>query len=160
METTATVQKLASELSLAFVWQTRNNDDKFVSLRDGSPKWMTEVIHEVHGEKMPDDYIYQFCEKAADAIAECDEDADEDTIREAIQEIEAPCYTHEQMKWFAGNYEYCDQAIEEGLWESGNHNEVTNLVAIGMWLHIVEVGNALLQALTDRAEELEAEETE
>jgi L-lactate utilization protein LutC len=157
MESTKTVQELASELSKAFETKTRNNGDEFVSLKDGSPQWMTDAIHKAHGDKMPDDHIYRFCEMAADAMAECDRE-DEDSLREAIQAIEEPVYTHQIMKWFAGNYEYCDQAIEQGLWESGigtrgnEHGQVTNLVAIGMVLHIQEVGFALLDALTEESE--------
>jgi hypothetical protein len=153
MESTKTVQELASELSKAFETETRNNGDEFVSLRDGSPQWMTDAVHKAHGDKMPDDHIYRFCEMAADAIAECDRE-DEDSLREAIEAIEPPCYTHEQMKWFAGNYEYCDQAISEGLWstEAPRGPQVTDLVAIGMALHIQEVGFALLDALTEESE--------
>lgn len=169
METT--VQKLATELSAALTTQTRNDGDKFVVLKDGSPQWMTEVIHAAHGDKMPDDVIYSFIGKAADAMAECDEDADEDALREAIDEIEPPVYTHEQMKWFSSNWEYCDQAIEEGLWESHtdrgfqqgrkrSYGQVTDLVAIGMQLHIREIGNALLSALTERVEQLQDETNE
>jgi uncharacterized membrane-anchored protein len=100
METMTRVQKLATELSLAFTRGERTSGESYVFLRDGSPEWMTEAIHTAHGSAMPDDHIYSFCEKAADALRECDEDADEDRLREAIQELETPCYTHEQMKWF------------------------------------------------------------
>jgi hypothetical protein len=155
---TKSIQELASELSRAFERKTRNNGDEFVCLKDGSPQWMTDVVHKAHGDKLPDDHIYRFCEMAADAMAEC-ESEDEDSLREAIQEIEPPCYTHEQMKWFAGNYEYCDQAIEEGLWQSdtiinnhSNYGQVTDLVTVGMALHIQEVGYALLDALTEESE--------
>jgi hypothetical protein len=158
MERTKTVQELASELSKAFETKTRNNGDEFVCLRDGSPQWMTDAVHKAHGDKMPDDHIYRFCEMAADAMAECDRE-DEDSLREAIEAIEPPCYTHQQMKWFAGNYEYCDQAVEQGLWQSdtiinnhSNYGQVTDLVAIGMALHIQEVGFALLDALTEESE--------
>jgi hypothetical protein len=155
MESTKSIQELASELSKAFETKTRNNGDEFVSLKDGSPQWMTDAIHKAHGDKMPDDHIYRFCEMAADAMAECDRE-DEDSLREAIEAIEPPVYTHQQMKWFAGNYEYCDQAIEQGLWatenESNYRNLVTDLVAIGMALHIQEVGFALLGALTEESE--------
>lgn len=48
------------------------------------------------------------------------------------------------------------RGIEEGLWEPGNrrtqYNSVTDLVTIGMSLHIREVGEALLAALVAEAE--------
>jgi hypothetical protein len=168
MESTKTVQELASELSKAFETKTRDNGDEFVSLKDGSPQWMTDAIHKVHGDKMPDDHIYLFCEMAASAMADCERE-DEDSLREAIEEIEPLIYTHQQMEWFAGNYEYCDQAIEQGLWEShpnvnpyGNrtnnpqtYGQVTDLLAIGMALHIQEVGFALLDALTEESDSRE-----
>jgi hypothetical protein len=146
------VHTLAAEMSKAFTRSERTNGDKYVFLANGSPQWMTDAVHKAHGDTMPDDFIYSFCEKGADAIAESDEDSDLDTLREAIDDIEPPCYTNEQMKWFATNWEYCDQAIEEGIWQTGGKSTIADLVAIGMQTHIREVAYALLDALIEEAD--------
>lgn len=54
----AIVIQLAGE---AFGWleqATRENGDSFVRTRDGTPEWITDMIHEAHGDMLPDDFCY------------------------------------------------------------------------------------------------------
>jgi hypothetical protein len=145
--TESTVKTLAEQLSAALETRTRDNGDKFVCLKDGSPEWMTDVIHAVHGDALPNDVTYRFIEKCADAIANADEDADLD---EVIYEIESDIYTTDLMEWARTNYEYCDQAIQEGLWS--DKGTFTDLVMMGQSIHIREIGAALIAELTNAAD--------
>ena len=58
--TATSIQKLAEQLSAAFETKKRNDGQEFVSLKDGSPEWMTDVIRATHGDKLPDDTVYAF----------------------------------------------------------------------------------------------------
>jgi hypothetical protein len=37
-------------MSQAFETRKRDNGDKYVALKDGSPEWMTDVCHKAHGD--------------------------------------------------------------------------------------------------------------
>ena len=47
------ITRLAARLSKALETKKRDNGQESVSLKDGSPEWMTDVIHATHGDKLP-----------------------------------------------------------------------------------------------------------
>lgn len=103
-----TLQDFAQELRDAFERRERNNGDKFVCLKDGSPEWMKLVIREAHDDMFPDDWRYSMIEEAATALAE---DGDPDDVN-----LEADIYTHELTGWLhsrADRYSFCDEALNE-----------------------------------------------
>ena len=155
MKTTeSTLHKLATELSQAFEHKTRSNGDDYVCLKNGSPQWMQDAIHEAHENLLPNDAIYSLCERVADCFADADEESGEEELREALDEIEIPPYTKDRMVWFAQNWEYCDRAIADGLWNSDNpKTDVTELVACGMMLHLREIGETILATLVKQDED-------
>jgi hypothetical protein len=57
-------------MSQAFETRKRDNGDKYVALKDGSPEWMTDVCHKAHGDMLPDDWRYSFISEAVDYIDE------------------------------------------------------------------------------------------
>ncbi len=138
--TEKTVQELAGELSNAFVRDKRNDGQEFTHLAKGSPKWMTEVIHAVHGDKMPDDTVYGFVERCADAIAGHDDPSD------AVTEIEPDGYTSSLTSWLnarADHVHYLTEALEEGL----DITDGFQLLAYAQQKQIQEVGFALISEL-------------
>ena len=143
---------LAAELSASLERRTRNNGDKFVCLKDGSPEWVTDVIHTAHGDSLPNDTIYSMIEKNADALTNVEE-SDADEAWDAIAEIEAPIYNAELTGWLAeslDHIDYVDQAIEEyGDMGSGG---IVSLLAMGWKKQQEEVGGLLLEALEAEAE--------
>ena len=150
---TDVVIKLAEQLGAAFIRDKRTSGEEFVKLKDGSPQWMTDVIREMHdnGHKLPDDTVYAMIEKCADAIAEGSDPQD------AISEIEADIYTHDLTAWLNSrndHVEYLTEVLEE--WR-GDIKDGSQLLQLAQLKQIQEVGSALIQALEERAEELEAE---
>jgi len=108
--------KSAQEMSEAFETRERDNGDKFRVLKNGSPEWMTEIVHTVHGDALPDDTIYRFIEMTVDAIADCDPDATEDDIQERLYEIEPDVYTSDLTEWLHARNDhvyYLTEALEE-----------------------------------------------
>lgn len=119
--------------------KTRENGDKFVCLKDGSPKWMTEVIRGIHGDKLPDDTTYDLIERCAGAIQDVDD------MQEAIDELEPDSYTGELTAWLAARVDhvyYLTQALEEFEPKDG-----FAALAIAQQIQIREIGSALIQAL-------------
>lgn len=144
----STVQELAKELGRAFVHDKRNDGKEFVKLAENSPQWMTDVIREAHGETLPDDTIYEFIERCADAIA------DSDDANDAILELEPDSYTHDLTAWLDARVDhvyYLTQALEELAPSDG-----FKALAIAQQLQIQEVGQALIAALERLADESEA----
>src|ERR1700693_5134606 len=91
-----TIQQLAEELNNALTHDKRNDAQEFVHLKDGSPSWMTDVVRSVHGDKLPDDTVYRFIERCAEAIA--NSDAQEGPI-ETIVAIESDHYIQALNAW-------------------------------------------------------------
>jgi hypothetical protein len=138
------IQELAKMLSSALVTGKRNDGEDFVHLKDKSPQWMTEVIHAVHGNKLPDDTVYALIEKCADVIAEAESPAD------AIYEIEPDVYTSDLTGWLharVDHTEYVNEAIEEGF--DKDVHTIADLLTMAQARQIQEVGNALISALSD-----------
>lgn len=125
-----TIIDLASEMSRAFMVDTRANGDKFTRLRDGSPEWMQDVCRAAHDSAamLPDDVRYEMIEDACDAIAEAsEEDGDQEDFTDARSSMAdgGSVYTNDQTAWLASRvdrYAYVDEAVEEfGAPEDGNH---------------------------------------
>lgn len=136
------INEKAQALYDALETKTRDNGDKFVSLKDGSPEWMTQVIREIHGDKLPDDTTYEFIERCARAI----EDVDAGEMQDAISEIEPDCYTNDLTGWLharADHVYYLTQALED----YGPFDDGFKLLATAQKMHIDEIGSALIAAL-------------
>jgi hypothetical protein len=141
--------KAARELSAALEVAERDDRGKFYRLKDGSPWWMRDAIRAAHGDEMPDDFIYETCSNVADAIAELDDDTDEDAIRERLDEIEPDCYTSDLLKWLSGNLgrmDYCTQAMRNGA------DDFSAVLTQGQGEHIREIAAALYDALPEDTE--------
>lgn len=152
-----TVQSLASDLSAAFEHDKRNDGKEFTKLREGSPVWMTEVIREVHGDKMPDDTVYDFIERCADAIAGySDTLAGEDAAQDAVNEIEPDPYTADLTVWLNARVDhvyYLTEVLEE--FGGGTTMDGFKLLTLAQQKQIQEVGYALISALEKQVEESE-----
>lgn len=148
-----TVHSLAVKLSEALETGKRDNGDEFVSLKNGSPEWMTDVVRSAHGDKLPDDTVYGLIERCADALADANEEADP---YETIAEIESDVYTNDLTAWLHARVDhisYLDEVLEE---QPGLANGAQLLMA-AQKKQIDEVGYALISALETAAEEMDAD---
>ena len=112
-----TIVTLARQMQEAMTTSERNDGTKYHHLQDDHPAWMQEVVHNAHGDKLPDDTTYRFLSDALDLIYELDDKATEDDIREAIFErIEADVYTSDLTAWLGARNDhvyYLTEALEE-----------------------------------------------
>lgn len=160
----ATLAKVADEFAGMFERKTRAGPDgeSFDCLKDGAPDWVSEIVHEAHGEMLPDDWRYRMIRAAADGIDErLSFDPDEDMQERARDEIIdgfVPVYNVERVAWLAshlGRAGWCDDAAEDGLVAADAG--IFDRIGIGIYQEMAFVYDAVLKGLTDRAEEIEAE---
>jgi hypothetical protein len=151
----ATVMQLALELSQAFEGATRANGDEIRKLKDGSPEWMTDVVHAAHGDMMPDDWRYNAIEDAADRISELD---DPDDAGDAMTEYcdSADAYNGRLVQWLASNLTracYVEDAMTEfgtcGI--NSREPDFFQLLRMGQYQERAEVWSLLTAALTELA---------
>src|SRR5258706_15125542 len=100
--TPTTIQEAAGQLSRALVNDKRDDGSLFYKLTDDSPEWMTEVIRAAHCDEMPNDTVYEFVNRIAGHLADCEEGEEED----AIGEIEADVYTSDLTGWLHASVNY------------------------------------------------------
>ena len=131
----------------------RDNGDTFYALKDNAPQWMSNVAMEAHGERFPDDYIYEFIVDALAMIADADENADIDDL---INEIEPDVYTASLTHWLSSNnynISYLTEALQEFDIKDG-----FEALAWAQALAKQEVARDLVSALEKLIEENEGED--
>lgn len=130
-----TTQEKAKLILEQFETATRSNGNEFLRLKDGSPQWMKDVIHDAHEGMLPNDHKYQFVSEALSLIADA-------TDLEDIQ-IEADIYTSDLLAWLSSNLtrtEYMDQTM-------GEHKTFVSQLMAAQWLEKDEVLHSVLNSL-------------
>lgn len=154
-DTTTPLQAKAQALYEALETRKREDGSRFVTLRDGSPEWMTEVVHAAHGDMLPDDWRYACIAAAAEYIAEADDPEDADS---EFADSQVDIYNGARFAWLASNLNrmgYCDEAQEEGI--ASETATVVELIGAGQYMEAAEVYSMLLSALTEQVEEDDAD---
>lgn len=165
--TTTTFQRAADELYGAFTSGKRNDETTFYKLRDDAPKWTTEDdesgqclmlrVHRAVDGRLPDDWIYEQAYWLAGRIAE-KEDADgaRDSLSEWADGL-VDVYNADRTRWLAshlGNLALVDEAVEE----MGRHDQgIVGNIALGQFMALERIGNALIEEIEKRAEQLDEE---
>lgn len=112
-----TIVNLAKEMEKQMTTSKRNDDTIYYHLKKDHPEWMTEVIHGVHGDKLPDDYTYEFIADALYILCDLDDEVDVDAIHEEIFERTEPdVYTSDLTAWLGARNDhvyYLTEALEE-----------------------------------------------
>ena len=150
-------QKTAQAFADAFETSTRDgSSERYYRLKEGSPEWMTDAIHSAHGDRMPDDWIYEHCSHIVDRIAECDDvdSVDSCEIADAIVDI----YTNALTAWLAShldNVSLCDEAISEGLCDG---SEIVTTLQRAQYMMLDRMCGELASAIRDAAESDESDD--
>jgi hypothetical protein len=140
-----TIQSLAAEMSKAFEGAVRPaNGETFRKLKDDSPAWMTTVCRKAHddGQMMPDDWRYEFIERAVDVLAD-HEDPDD-----ACNALEADVYTFDLTAWL---HSRCSRVyyLGEVMNEYGAFKDGFQLLAAAQLWEKQEVFQQVLAALQE-----------
>ncbi len=140
------IETLACALSEAFEGGTRDNGDKFRKLRQGSPEWMTDAIHEAHADMMPDDWRYACIEAAAYAIAAGETGAGD------FADAQVDPYNGARVAWLASHSyraDYCDEAAVF----LGGEGSIMDRIGWGQYREASEIFDLLYSFLSDLADE-------
>ena len=140
MTDTQTIQNVAQEMLDNLEWKKRTDGKEYVCQKV-MVQWQQDIYHKAHGDRLPDDYTYEFISEALSAIA----DSTEGNEDEAIQEIEA--YTSNLTEWLHshnGNVYYMDQAVNDLGATDG-----FQILASAQYLAKQEVAQVVLQGIRD-----------
>lgn len=104
------MQKLAEY----FETKTRDNGEKYVTLKDERPEWLLAAVREAHCHTLPNDWVYAECLAAAEAY-------DEGTVSEDIHDhvdARVDVYTRDRYQWAADFcltdlYSYAEGELED-----------------------------------------------
>lgn len=156
-----TFSELAGEAYGMFERRTREDGDAYYTLRDGAPEWLHDLVHEAHGDMLPDDWRYDAIHSALGAIHDSGADTpdDCDDLEHEFADGEVDAYNGARVAWLGSHLQrggYCDEAQEE-LGASGG---VYDLIGAGQYMEAREVFASVLDSLRERFEELEAEAEE
>ena len=149
-----TVQEVTKEMLDNMEWKERQNGDKIV-VNKTEIEWQKNIIHNAHGDKLPDDYCYEFIYEALCTLS----DSEEGNEEESIYEIEADVYTSDLTDWLNNNNNnvyYLDEVIKE---YGNNQQNGFNALMIAQYKAIEELyNNALYLLIEDLKENFEEEE--
>lgn len=139
-----TIQSVAKEMLKNLEKAKRTDGSSFVRTKK-EIKWQKDIIHNAHGDNLPDDYIYQFIEDALCVLADCREGEEDD----CIYQIEADVYTSDLTKWLHSSNNrvyYLDEAISNGA------KDGFGLLAMAQTQEKQEVAQAVLQGIREHIE--------
>lgn len=140
-----TIQSVATEMYKNLEQKERTNGDKYICPIK-TIEWQQNIIRSAHGDKLPDDYVYEFIYEALERLS----DSDEGNEDEALYSIEPDVYTSNLTKWLnstAKRVYYVTEALEQFEPKDG-----FALLSQAYNLEQVEVGQALLQGIKDYIE--------
>lgn len=141
------IQKKAKELYDAMEQKERTSGEKYYCLKEGSPEWMRNVIHKAHGDRLPDDNIYEvITTDILPALMDANPDADIDDLREVITQIEPDVYTGELTSWLAkdiNNICYLTKALQD----DPDLTDGFLALATAQQIFKEEIGNIILEEL-------------
>ena len=111
MKTTLTIQSVAQEMLDNLETKTRQDGAEFKRNKK-EIEWQKDIIHKAHGDKLSDDYVYEFVYDTLCVLCECEEGQEE----ECIYEMKADCYTDNLTAWLHSRCDrvyYLTEALEE-----------------------------------------------
>jgi hypothetical protein len=144
------VEAKAQEAYDCFETATRpgNDGERFDRVKDGSPEWVTELVHAAHGDFLPDDWRYACIRAALEFIADSDEP--EDGAGE-FADGHVDVYNAARVAWLGSSIHrgaYCDEALAE-LGPVDADSGVYGLVGLGQYMEASEVYALVVEALED-----------
>jgi len=149
---TVTIETLAREASSGLEVATREDGTLFRRKRDDAPAWIENLVYHAHGRMLPDDWRYS-CISAA--LCHLADDGDPDDAHE-FADGHVDIYTGRLIEWLASSLSrvvYCDEAASEFGVEPG---DIAKAIGIGQYAEAVEVYGLVVEALRERADELDS----
>ena len=149
-----TIQQLAQEAYDSLQRASRKDGSTYVRIADDAPDWVQPLVHDAHGDLMPDDWRYETIEDALSTIAESDNNLDEGDHEFAD---DADIYNADLLKW-VGSHGSRGGYVDDALTEFGPARDFYHSLQLGQYTERLEVYTSVLSYLTERVEEEDLEE--
>lgn len=146
MTTAHTIIDLAGIAYSAF-HRVERGEKTITTLADDAPDWLHDLVHEAHGDMLPDDWRYDVIREALGFIHENGGDLD-DLAAEFADDVDV--YSSALLEWLASNLTragYCDTAAEE--LGSPDSSDIMRLIGMGQYLERREVFDSVRQSLEE-----------
>ena len=140
---------LCSELSSRFENKKRDNGDVFIVLggpEDQIRESASSALMSAHSEELPNDWRYEVCSLACDAISEAEEAEELSEIISEVAENVTTVYNSQLLSWYAENCTRLSYA-EEAREEFGPSEEVLGDLHMGQYLAARETAQTFIDSL-------------
>lgn len=140
---------LCSELSSRFENKKRENGDLFVVLEgpeDRIRESASSALMSAHSEELPNDWRYEVCSLACDAISEAQEGEELSEIIDEVAENATTVYNSQLFSWYAENSTRLSYA-EEAREEFGPSDELLGDLHLGQYLAARETAQSFIDSL-------------
>ena len=143
------------KLSDYFERKTRDNGERFYTLRDDAPGWLLDAVREAHCGDMPNDWTWEECYAACEAIDS--ERLDDDSMREHC-DGRVDIYTNARFQWAA---DHCNGSLfAEGESRAGDlgckvdgQSSIVDALGAVQFGCIEHVAGTILRAWMDASED-------
>jgi hypothetical protein len=145
----ADLMALCSELSSRFENKKRDNGDVFIVLggpEDQIRESASSALMAAHSDELPNDWRYEVCSLACDAISEAEEAEDLSEIINEVAENVTTVYNSLLFSWYAENSTRISYA-EEAREEFGPSEEVLGDLHLGQYLAAKETAQTFINSL-------------
>jgi hypothetical protein len=140
---------LCSELSSRFKNKRRDNGNVFIVLEgpeDEIRELASSALMSAHSEELPNDWRYEACSLACDAISEAEEGGDLSEIINEVAENATTVYNSQLFSWYGENSTRLSYA-EEAREEFGPSEEMLGDLHMGQYLAARETAQIFIDSL-------------
>jgi hypothetical protein len=149
MQTMTDIYELAGEAYGQFETRARNDGENYVTLKDNAPEWLQDLVHDAHGDFLPDDWRYQSIRDAIGFIHDVEPGDLNDGHEFADQNVDT--YTGSRFAWLASNLQragYCDEAAAE--FGTDPEGGIVQLIGMGQYMESLEVWASVVEGLREQ----------
>lgn len=146
------IYRLAGEAYDALETATRPDGSTFTRTRDDAPEWVTSLVHDAHGDFLPDDWRYDAIRAALGWIHDNEPITDADPAHEWADSY-VDVYTMARFAWLSSHPQrqfYVDEAASD--FGHDPESGIAAAIGLGQYMESREVFEAVVQALTEQAE--------
>lgn len=148
------LEQAAALMLKQFERRMRDNGETFHALKDGAPDWMTDVCRDAHGRNMPDDFVFEVIVEGLGLLVDHDGNSSD-----AVDAIEADIYNRDLLTWLSSSLhraEYVNESVNDGFVSVRENFDLFNVLQAGQLNEKREIFGALVDALNDKLDDIEA----
>jgi hypothetical protein len=144
----ATVESVARDF-LSFLTTHKRGSETIVVKTDNAPEWVEDIVYEIHGNLLPDDWTYATIKECAEYLEENGNDGGSP---------EADIYNSDLLDWmknYPGATDDVDRCAEE--FGTSDSEGIMDRIKRGQWYAKSNICSQLAYLFEQRAEETDEE---